>query len=65
MEGEGPADFPPELEMSANSPTSPTSPSKPKSRTYDGSCHCGKVKYAIQNPASVGEFSADPESGSR
>lgn len=55
MAGEGPdvdlpGDLAPESDMSANSPTSPTSPSKPKSRTYDGSCHCGKVKYYNPNP---------------
>lgn len=38
---------PPEDDMSGA--PSPVSPVKPKSKTYEGGCHCGKVKYEIPN----------------
>ncbi|KAI1614895.1 Mss4-like protein [Exophiala viscosa] len=26
----------------------PVSPTKPKSQTYDGQCHCGKIKFTVK-----------------
>ncbi|KIW99923.1 uncharacterized protein Z518_10851 [Rhinocladiella mackenziei CBS 650.93] len=28
--------------------SSPISPTKPKSQTYEGGCHCGKVKFTVK-----------------
>jgi len=28
--------------------TSPISPTKPKSSTYEGSCHCGQVRFTVK-----------------